>query len=383
MSGTIAQARYTESFPVNRPSILSRIDAIDPIAYSLTRNVGDGAVTALSPYISRGVISTKIILERLLENGFNARELTPYIQQMAWREYFQRVWQNTEGNLLGDLKNPQMEVEHSSMPEAVLNGRMGIRSVDEMIETLRRTGYIHNHYRMYLASIVCNVGRAHWLLPARWMYYHLLDADWASNACSWQWVAGAFSSKKYWVNQENINRYSRTNQALTFLDFSYKELPEKAVPEILKTAEMPKLHSLLPESDVVELDPELPTLVYTFHNLDPLWRASMQANRVLILEPSFFLQFPVSPNTLNFVSALAREIDGLCIFSGEWNDLFGSAYPGEIYFKEHPTNDHFSGIQDERDWLFPEVTGFHPSFFSYWKKCEKVLAKLLLDRNHP
>ena len=44
-----------------------------------------------------------------------------------------------------------------------------------------------------------------------------------------------------------------------------------------------------------------------------------------------------------------------------------------IYFKEHPTTKHYQGIRQERDWLFPQVDGYYPSFFGYWKKCERLL----------
>ena len=57
---------------------------------------------------------------------------------------------------------------------------------------------------MYVASIACNIAQSHWIVPAKWMYYYLLDADWASNSLSWQWVAGT-NLKKYFANQQNIN----------------------------------------------------------------------------------------------------------------------------------------------------------------------------------
>jgi deoxyribodipyrimidine photo-lyase len=63
---------------------------------------------------------------------------------------------------------------------------------------------------MYIASLACNVAQSQWRIPAKWMYYHLLDADWASNALSWQWVAGTNSNKKYFANQNNINKYCFT-----------------------------------------------------------------------------------------------------------------------------------------------------------------------------
>jgi hypothetical protein len=36
----------------------------------------------------------------------------------------------------------------------------------------------------------------------------------------------------------------------------------------------------------------------------------------------------------------------------------------------------YPGIKDDRDWMFPTVTGYYPSFFSYWKKCERALKHL-------
>ena len=83
---------------------------------------------------------------------------------------------------------------------------------------------MHNHLRMYVASIVCNVAQSHWINPARWMYYYLLDADWASNSLSWQWVAGSNSNKKYFANQDNINKYCLTTQKGTFLDLDYQKI---------------------------------------------------------------------------------------------------------------------------------------------------------------
>lgn len=61
------------------------------------------------------------------------------------------------------------------------------------------------------------------------------------------------------------------------------------------------------------------------------------------------------------------------IFSGELNELTGVNNFPAIYSKEHPFTKHFPGIKEERDWIFPEVTGYFNSFFQYWKQCEKIL----------
>jgi deoxyribodipyrimidine photo-lyase len=118
---------------------------------------------------------------------------------------------------------------------------------------------------MYTASLVCNIAKSHWYHPAQWMYYHLLDGDWASNACSWQWVAGANSSKKYYANQENINKYSYTNQVNTFLDTSYEMLETMEVPDSLVDTEKIEFQKVLPENSTIKIDSAMPTYIYNYY----------------------------------------------------------------------------------------------------------------------
>ena len=105
---------------------------------------------------------------------------------------------STKGNaIFTDLKQDQPKVDHHELPTAIEHAKTGIDAIDNGIKELYQTGYMHNHARMYTAMLTCNIAQAHWLSPAKWMYYHLLDGDLASNMLSWQWVAGSFSSKKY------------------------------------------------------------------------------------------------------------------------------------------------------------------------------------------
>ncbi|MFT4595552.1 MAG: deoxyribodipyrimidine photo-lyase, partial [Psychroserpens sp.] len=68
-------------------SILKQIDGVDPVAYGRSRNYRNGAVTRLSPYISRGVISTKQVMENMLGRGFSLPSIEKFIQELAWRDY--------------------------------------------------------------------------------------------------------------------------------------------------------------------------------------------------------------------------------------------------------------------------------------------------------
>ena len=361
-------------FPTDYDSILERIDAIDPVAYGRTRNFIDGAVTRLSPYISRGVISTRQVLERTLERGYDPSKITKFIQELAWRDYFQQVWLVKGGLIDRDLKSRQVGVTNREVPMAITDAATGIEGVDAGIRELHEIGYMHNHVRMYTASVACNIGRSHWLAPAKWMYFHLLDADWASNALSWQWVAGTNSGRKYYANQENINRFCYTDQKGTFLDVDYAEFDDLAVPEALAETALPVLETELPETVAPRLDSGKPTLVYTLYNLDPEWRKETDANRVLLFEPSHFEKYPVCRRTIDFAIAHGKNLPGLQVFAAEFSDLEREVGGGEIVFEEHPFSAHFEGTRDERDWMFG-VRGFFPKFYAFWKRCEKEFAR--------
>jgi len=364
------------AFPTQLPLIRERLAAIEPAQYARSRNYLKGAVTRLSPYISRGVISLPQVAQTALQR-YRLYEIEKFIQELAWREYWQRVWQAKGNAIFTDLKHEQPEVHHLGMVKSVTEAATGIQVIDEQIKVLYETGYLHNHVRMYLAAICCNAGGAHWLQPARWMYYYLLDGDLASNGLSWQWVAGSFSSKKYYCNQDNINHFTGSNQKGTFLDHDYPSLTEMPVPPELERWEQFHEITTLPSTRLPVLDPQLPLLIYNHYQLDATWLSDLNANRILLLEPAHFEQHPVSRRVLSFSLELAKNIPGIQVFAGNWTDL-KPILPKEmiVHFKEHPAFTHYQGMATSRDWLFPEVSGYFPSFSAYWKKCSRYLKTL-------
>ncbi|MDT0606310.1 FAD-binding domain-containing protein [Croceitalea rosinachiae] len=359
-------------FPTTYNEITQRIRSVKPVKYGKTRNFVDGSVTYLSPYISRGVISTQQILSELLTQGYQPQNIEKFIQELAWRDYWQQVWIAKGEAINTDLKNEQYPISNTQIPKAVVDANTGIKALDTAIAHFYKTGYLHNHVRMYIASIVCNMAQSHWKRPAQWMYYNLLDADWASNALSWQWVAGANSNKKYYANQDNINKYCHTKQTATFLDVSYEAFGSLPIPNILQECTSIHLETPLPTTTTITIDESLPTLVYNFYNLDPLWKKEVVANRVLLLEPSHFKDYPISQKTLDFILALSDNIEGIQLYVGAFDDFIRSYAFGAIYYKEHPLNNHYKGNEEPRDWMF-SFKGYYPSFFAFWKKCKKEL----------
>ena len=72
--------------------IINRIEKIDPVNYAKNRNFIDGSVTKLSPYISRGVISTKYVFKKILEQNIPFYKIEKFVQELCWRDYWQLVW---------------------------------------------------------------------------------------------------------------------------------------------------------------------------------------------------------------------------------------------------------------------------------------------------
>ena len=112
----------------------------------------------------------------------------------------------------------------------------------------------------------------------------------------------------------------------------------------------------------------MPTLIYTSYNLDTNWKKDLKANRVFLLEPNHFENYPISKNVMSFLNKLANEIENIQVVNMNFSELLKKVKnPNQIYFKEHPFSNHFRGNKEERDWLFPEISA-SGSFFNYWKK---------------
>lgn len=367
------QTSSSIQFSTELKDILKQVDNINAIQYAKTRNFINGAVTYLSPYISRGFLKLTTIRDAIISK-YSPYQAEKILQELAWREYFQRVGQHYADAVEQDIKQPQQQVHHHNIPLAVVEANTGIYAIDAAIKNLYNTGYMHNHLRMYTAMLSCNVAKAHWLQPAKWMYYHLLDGDIFSNYLSWQWVVGSFSNKKYYANQENMNKYTGSHQHNTYVDIPYEVFEKLTIPQALKPTTVFNYNTLLPSASAININTMLPTFIYNTYNLDYDWHSNIPANRILLLEPDHFNKYPISSNVLNWILTLAQKnIPGLQVFAGSFSSLQLLAGNSTLYYKEHPLNQHYKGIKEERSWMYPEVTGNFSSFFAYWKKCQRYL----------
>ncbi len=214
---------------------------IDPVTYARTRNYGDGRVTRLSAYIHHGILSLNAVRNHALGQCTQSIKITKFIQELAWRDFWQRVltqhpqwaWEDAEPYKTGF----EAEDYADTLPEDIVCGTTGLACIDAFIHELTVTGYLHNHARMYLASYVVHFRRVKWQVGAQWFLKHLLDGDVASNNLSWQWVASTFSRKPYIFNLENVDKYFRnvvdtSSQKNQLLDESYEALQAKLFPNL-------------------------------------------------------------------------------------------------------------------------------------------------------
>jgi deoxyribodipyrimidine photo-lyase len=346
----------------NKGEIYQFIQSIDPIRYEQTRNNLKGSVTMLSPYITAGVITLNEIKYMVLAKN-KLSNCYKLIQELAWRDFFQSVYISKKLEIFESIRHAQEGVVSNDLPKAILDANTGITAIDSAIKKLYETGYIHNHERMWLASIVCNIAGTNWQTGAKWMYHYLLDGDVASNMLSWQWCAGTFSSKKYYANQENINKYAGFKQLGTFMDRSYEELPEMEVPEKLIERQALKLETKLNIPDKYIYKNKLK------ENIIMLNKNTINSNYlepdydyILFIDADEQKEYPISQNRLDFVlKMIDMELPECKILLATYTEMKDiRAQYGVKLFKEQ-----------ER--MFPTLTEYYPSFFKFWDKAQKLV----------
>lgn len=382
------QQDFKTMIETNYNRIVEKIQEINPVSYSRNRNFLDGSITKLSPYIARGVISTKMVMKSVIERDFTISQSYKFLQQLAWRDYFQRVAQHHKNLSTENIKNNPIHMVNLGLNNSIINANTGIDALDDGITDLLESGWIHNHMRMYLAMLHGNIFNSDWKRGARWMYYYLLDADWASNDLSWQWVVGANSNKLYFANQDNINKYTGSKQHSTYLDCEYsdlifQQLPANTsiysefefIPEIELRENFKSKYPKILETKEFEFQTEKSVAVYTPYNLDPVWRSKEDLTRVLYISTNELIQRPMCERTLDFIFSLAANIELDYIIWGDLSEI-KNIQNVKIIIKEHPLFNFENAIVDSRDWMFPNIDKYYSSFFKYWKMAEKELKRL-------
>jgi deoxyribodipyrimidine photo-lyase len=179
--------------------------------YAQLRNTdgGPGArcVSALSPHIRHRLISeSEVVGLALAEHGPARAE--KFIQEVFWRSYW-KGFLELRPAMWREYRAAVAALDAPPGLAAAMAGETGIACFDAWARELVETGWLHNHARMWFASIWIFTLRLPWELGAEFFLAHLADADAASNTLSWRWVAGIQTpGKHYLARAENIARFT-------------------------------------------------------------------------------------------------------------------------------------------------------------------------------
>ncbi|MGQ3282029.1 FAD-binding domain-containing protein [Bosea sp. (in: a-proteobacteria)] len=188
--------------------------------YAAGRNYDYGpenrkAVSGLSPWVRRRLVTEQeLVAAAIAAHGFDGAE--KFVQEVFWRSYFKgwlerrpQVWRAYVEGLDADLVALERDRRLRRAVEAAEDGETGIDCFDVWARELVETGYLHNHTRMWFASIWIFTLDLPWRLGADFFYRHLLDGDAASNTLGWRWVAGLHTrGKAYHAEPWNIATYT-------------------------------------------------------------------------------------------------------------------------------------------------------------------------------
>jgi deoxyribodipyrimidine photo-lyase len=220
------------------PTRIAGLDRMNDFAprmgkrYASGRNYDNGpgkhaAVSTLSPWLRRRLITEQEVAQ-LARDAHGEEGAEKFLQEVLWRGYFKgwlearpMIWDSYRAGLERDLwaigDNPKL----SRAIAAAEEGRTGIECFDAWAQELIQTGYLHNHARMWFASIWIFTLGLPWRIGADFFLRHLLDGDPASNTLSWRWVGGLHTrGKTYQAEAWNIakfsqNRFTPTERELT------------------------------------------------------------------------------------------------------------------------------------------------------------------------
>ena len=201
--------------------------------YSKLRNFDFGPnnrsnISCLSPYITHGIIPELELIKKSLSK-FSFIKNEKFIQEILWRTYW-KGWLELRPNVwtdyLSELKKISKEFKDSTNYKSAIEGNTNIECFNEWVKELKEKNYLHNHARMWFASIWVFTLNLPWQLGAEFFMKHLFDGDAAANTLGWRWVAGIQTpGKNYLASEWNIQKFTNNR-------FKHIKLKENALPKI-------------------------------------------------------------------------------------------------------------------------------------------------------
>ena len=224
------------NFEPTRAKALDRLESFaenNLAEYSKLRNFDFGPekrsnVSCLSPYITHGIINEQEIIKKSLSK-FSFSKNEKFIQEVLWRTYWKgwlELRPNVWSDYLTELTKIKKDLKNNQNYKNAIEGKTKIDCFNQWVIELKENNYLHNHTRMWFASIWIFTLELPWQLGAEFFMQHLYDGDAASNTLGWRWVAGVQTQGKHYLASEwNIKKFT-TNR------FNNIKLNEKAPPKV-------------------------------------------------------------------------------------------------------------------------------------------------------
>jgi deoxyribodipyrimidine photo-lyase len=379
--------------------------------YASGRNYDKGAgrhtsVSCLSSYIRRRLITEEeVVAQALANHGLEGAE--KFIQEVFWRSYFKgwlerrpSVWHSYRSGLRSDHETVQTDRALRRRLTQAEAGETGIACFDAWVDELLDTGYLHNHARMWFASIWIFTLSLPWRLGADFFHRHLLDGDPAANTLSWRWVAGLHTrGRAYQAKAWNIAKYTNLR-----FDIGDADLADPIAP--LDYSEPDGLPRIQRIRDVVTPKPDVPTALLISEedcSLDDFALSDLNLVGAATISASHLRSdLPVADHVTQFerealgdtVSRLSLQADHLTATDSNelarWATEAGAKQIATAYIPQGPLHDWFEAAAPalnakgialcewRRPWdeaIWPHATA---GFFKVKKQIPKVLESLEL-----
>ena len=220
----------------------SRAKALDKLNYFIENNLSEYSklrnfdfgpenrsnISCLSPYITHGIINEKEVIEKSL-GKFSFSKNEKFIQEVLWRTYW-KGWLELRPNVWSDylieLNKIRKDFKNNQNYINAVEGKTNLECFNAWVKELKEKNYLHNHTRMWFASIWIFTLELPWQLGAEFFMQHLYDGDAASNTLGWRWVAGVQTQGKHYLASEwNIKKFTNNR-------FNNIKLNENAPPKV-------------------------------------------------------------------------------------------------------------------------------------------------------
>ena len=276
------------------------------VNYSKLRNFDYGPdkrsnVSCLSPYVTHGVISEVELIKKSL-NKYSFAKNEKFIQEVMWRTFW-KGWMELRPDVWTDylleLNQIKDKYKNDQDYKKAVEGSTEIQCFNEWVGELKENNYLHNHARMWFASIWIFTLELPWQLGAEFFMQHLYDGDPASNTLGWRWVAGIQTQgKNYLASEWNIKKFTDNR-------FKNIKLKENASPKKVE-----KFYPII-KKDFINPDIEEGKNLLVFENSLSLELSELINNKFnkikLITNHNQNRKIKLSEKTMNFKTQLFED----------------------------------------------------------------------------